>query len=135
MDNGIIVPVLRKTRFEYSFLAAGTSQSIQIQPALDTGSYYYYQLIVRVHELMFSGSQTIQLVLANTLPSEEDPREFSGGAASSVTITGAASVPGIVSVSGTDPGAFMKLTLIANQPAAPGTLYAELSAVLVLRSA
>lgn len=138
MNSGVILPILQKTRFEYSYLAVSASQAVIIQPAIDTSPFYYYQLIVRVHERSFSGSQTIQLALASTLPSEEDPREFSASAASTITITGAspASVPGILSVSGTDPGAFLKFTLTATQQGgAAGTLYAELSAVLVLRSA
>lgn len=134
--SGIVVPVLHKTRFEYTYLALSTSQSVILQPAIDTSGWYYYQLIVRVHERSFASSQTIQLQLASTLPSEEDPREFSASASSTITITGASPtpLPGILSVSGTDPGAFLKLTLTANQPSAVGIFYAELSAVLVLRS-
>lgn len=114
--SGILVPVLQKTRFEYTYLAVSTSQSVILQPAIDTSGWYYYQLIVRIHERSFSGSQTIQLQLASTLPSEEDPREFSAAASSTITVTSAApaAAPGILSVSGTDPGAFLKLTLTAN---------------------
>ena len=84
MNSGVILPILQKTRFEYSYLAVSASQAVIIQPAIDTSPFYYYQLIVRVHERSFSGSQTIQLALASTLPSEEDPREFSASAASTI---------------------------------------------------
>jgi hypothetical protein len=137
MNPGVIVPVMKKTRFEYSYLGASTSQSVIIEPEINFSSFYYYKLIVRVHDRSFAGSQTITVGLYNTLPSDEDPREFSDTTTvGAVTITGASpSVPGILSVSGTDPGAYMKLLLTASQPVAPGILYAELSAVLVLRSA
>ncbi len=136
MSGGLIVPVLQRTRYEYSYLGSNVSQTIVVQPAIDTSAFYYYQLIVRIHERSFAGSQTITLGLYSTLPSEDDPREFSSTTATGVvTVTGALTVPGILSVSGTDPGAFMKLLLTASQPIAPGTLYAELSAVLVLRNA
>lgn len=135
----MIVPVLAKTRFEYSHLSASTSQTVVLQPEINTGAFYYYQLIVRVHERSFSSSQTIMLGLYNTLPSDEDPREFtdsSSGGILNITITAASpAVPGIKLASGTDPGAFLKLLLTASQPAGGGTLYAELSAVLVLRCA
>ncbi len=135
--NGVIVPVMKKTRFEYSYLGGNTSQSVIIEPEISFSSFYYYQLIVRVHERSFAGSQTITLGLYDTLPSDEDLREFSAATTTSfVTITGAVpSVPGILSVSGTDPGAYKKLLLTASQPIVAGTLYAELSAVLVLRTA
>lgn len=139
MSGGVVVPVLPKTRFEYSYLAPSASQQVILQPALDVGEYYYFQLIVRIHERSFSGSQTIVLQLFNTLPSEEDSREFTSTSAfTPITITGVlpSAVPGLLSSSGTDPGGFLKLLLTANQQAgSSGTLYAELSAVLVLRQA
>lgn len=138
MSNGVIVPVLTKTRFDYSYLAASASQTVILQPEICTVGYYYFQLIVRVHERSFAGSQTVVVSLYNVLPSSEDPREFSSPTTTyNITITGASpsSVPGILSLSGSDPGAYMKLVLTASQPIGPGTLYAELSAALVLRSA
>lgn len=137
MGNGVMVPVLTKTRFEYSYLGTNASQVVILQPEICTIGYYYFQLIVRVHERSFAGSQTIAVSLYNTLPSSEDPREFTASTTTyTVTLTGASpsTVPGILSVSGTDPGAYMKLVLTASQPATPGTLYAELSAALVLRN-
>lgn len=45
---GLIIPVLRCRRLEFSFMG-GTSQMITLQPAIETCIFYYAHLFVRVH--------------------------------------------------------------------------------------
>lgn len=137
MSGNIIVSVLEKTRLEYSYLAAGASQTIILRPALNVVDYNWVQLIVRVHARDMVASSSIRLSLVNTLPSPDDPREFSETSDFlfvDVTSTSPGSVPGLVEEVGSNPQAYLKLVATASQPAgSSGNLYADLSAVLLLR--
>lgn len=94
----IVIPVLKRQRFEYSFLAGGASQSVTLMPAIPAYSYYYAHIFVRVHARDMVVNQSIQLALFQTLPSDDDSREFTATASLiDVTITSAnpSVVPGI----------------------------------------
>jgi len=87
---------------------------------------------------MASGASFV-ISMFNTVPCDEDGREFVDSATSllDVTVTSAAptSTPGIRYDYTTRFGPFLKIILTANQSvASPGKLYAELSAVLELRA-
>lgn len=132
----IVIPVLKRQRFEYSFLGGGASQVVTLMPAISVYSYYYAHLLVRVHARDMAAGQSILLSLYQTLPSDDDSREFTEvGALTDVTITSAnpSVVPGITSRDTSSLGAYLKLLLTATQTTAPTTFYAELSAELVLR--
>lgn len=121
---------------EYSYLAAGASESVRLVHALNCAPFYRVQLIIRIHSLTISTGQSFAFVLANTLPSEIDPREFSESASFlTVTINSSSpAAPSLVSGTATDPGAFLKLTMTASQPAGGSSpLYGEFSGVVVLR--
>lgn len=140
MHCGTSISVLRKTRYDFTHLPAGNSQVVVLQESIDVRAYYHVQLFVRVHARVFSGAQNFTFNLSNTFPSEEDPREFTATSnVISLTIvggtgTGVIPVPGIGSASASNPGAFLKLSMIANQDiASPGIFYGEMSAELVLR--
>ena len=93
--GGVTVTLMKKTRLEYSYLAAGTSTTLIVRPAFKTGRFYYVELWVRVHEknLAVSG-QTVGFNLYNTLPTREDPREFSeSGAFLNLTMTSGSTAP------------------------------------------
>ncbi len=137
--SGIMIPVLEKKRFEYSYLASGTTQEVIFVPAINLAEYDWAQLWVRVHERnMVAGSQIIRLLLNRTLPSADDPREFTIGASVltvGVTSSAPATVPGLLAsgpLTGA-PGDFrLSATITQNSPST-NRLYAELSAVLLLR--
>lgn len=131
--SGIIVPVLNKQIFEFSFLGTGADQDVVLHPAIDVGAWFRVRLVVRVHQITAtSGNFTFKL--QHTLPSDEDRQEFVDTSADFLTtgnITSAS--PNIKTISGTDPQAYLKLVLRAHQVTAGNTLYGEFSAVLVLR--
>lgn len=134
----MIIPVLRRRRFDFGYLAATTSQSVTLQPAVDVSQFYYVQLWVRVHERDMSTGQTLVLSLYNTLPDEEDPREFTGDSLLDITLTSVAPpvpLPALTYRDGSSPGPYLKLVLTATQTSVTTALYAELSAVLNVRAA
>lgn len=133
---GMLIPVLEKRRIEYSHLGGGASQSITLHPAIEVCGFLYVHLFVRVHERNMVSGQSFSFGLYYTMPSPDDPREFTVATSLtdlSVTSTSPASTPGLVHRETSSPGAFLKLTLTATQASVPSTLYAELSAELMLR--
>lgn len=134
--GGVIVPLFNQ-RFDFGFLAAGTTQSVVMNGAINSSLFNRVQLLVRVHERSMSATQFFRFSLYSTLPSRTDPREFTESSALGtvdVTSTSPSSAPGLASVSLTDPHAFLKIVLTASQDSS-GTarFYAEMSAVLVLK--
>lgn len=132
----IMASVLEKTRFEYSYLSGGATQTIVLRPSINVIAHYWVQLLVRVHARNMSVGQSIRLALINTLPSPDDPGEFLDTAnfiAVDVTSSAPTAVPGLVSGTGSNPQAYLKLLATITQASSPATLYAELSAVLLLR--
>jgi hypothetical protein len=131
----MLLPVLDKRRFEYSFLGGGASQEITLQPAIDVCGHVSGILFVRVHERNMTSGQSIGLGLYYTLPSGDDPREFTASSSlTDVTITSVSpsSTPALLFREFSSPGAFLKLVLTATQTSVPSTLYAEVSAELLL---
>jgi len=136
---GIIIPIVPRRRFEYTFLAPSAAQSVTLAPSVEVFKFHYAHLFVRVHERSMVANQSYNWSLYYTLPSDEDSREFTdtSGAITSVTVTSSApsATPGLVHREFANLGAHLKLVLTANQSSAGGTLYAEMSAALVLREA
>lgn len=132
----MLIPVLDRRRLEYSFLGAGASQVITLQPAIDACGYNSGILFVRVHERNMASGQSIVFSLYYTLPAGDDPREFTASSSvTDLTLTSASpsSTPGLLYREFSAPGAFLKLVLTASQPGAgASTLYAEVSAELLL---
>lgn len=135
---GLIIPVLKCRRLEFSFLGGGASQMITLQPAIETCNFYYAHLFVRVHARSMAAGQSLVLGLYYTMPSDDDSKEYTDTSElTSVTITSSSpsAVPGLNHREVTSLGAYLKLLLTATQTSSPSTFYAELSADLVLREA
>lgn len=139
---GKLVPILCKRHFDFTAVAGGASQDIVLVADIDTASYVYAGIFVRVHARNMTAGQSLDFSLYNTLPTEADHREFveTDGAGSpsalvTVTVTSAspAAAPGMQSDYTTRIGPFLKVVLSANQDSTPATFYAELSAELLLR--
>ena len=133
--SGIIIPVLDKRIFEFSFLGTSGTQDVVLQSAIDVSSFYRVRLLVRVHSITAT-TGNFAFKLLHTLPSDSDPQEFtiSSGGSEFLTLTGITSAsPNIKTATATDPQAFLKLVLTATQGTSGNTLYGEFSAVLVGR--
>jgi len=140
MSNAMLIELFGPTRFEYSYLGPSDIATVRLVRALNTSQFYDIQLIIRIHALSLSlSTQSFAFILSDTLPCEADPREFSenptGAQFLTVTVnTSSPAPPVIVSSSATDPGAFLKLSMVATQGTAGSTtMYGEFSGVLLGR--
>lgn len=132
----ILVSLFEKTRFEYSYLSGTTSQTVTLARALNVVPYYECQLLVRWHKGTLSAGQSLVFTLYNTLPSDDDPQEFTDTTTlfTSVTMNSAVSSPYLFSARATSPQAYLKLVMTVTQGSSAGTaLYAEASGCLLLR--
>lgn len=127
----MILPVLDKRIFEFSYLGNSATQDVVIQPAIPVHDFYRVRLIVRVHSITATTGNFV-FKLQHTLPSEQDPQEFTDTTDFLTTASITNASPNIKTVTGTDPQAFLKLILRATQGTSGNSLYAEFSAVMVL---
>ena len=136
--GGVIIPILQTRRFDYGYLGSSASQEVTLEPAICAVGYYFISIHVRVHERNMAPGQTFVFSLFNTLPAEDDSREFSDPAVSpilTVTVTSAnpTAVPGLWYGDGRLPGPYLKATLTATQPVpAVSPFFAQMSAVLMM---
>lgn len=131
--SGVIVPVLEKRVFEYSYLGASPAfQDVVINPAVDVGAWYRVRLVVLVHQISATTGNFV-FKLQHTFPMDQDRQEFidTTDFLATASITNAS--PNIKTISGTDPQGYLKILLRASQGTAGNTLYGEFSAYLVLR--
>lgn len=131
-----VFTLFSKKVFDYSFLAAGTT-TITLKRALKVPRFYYHWLALRIHNRdITNGSFTVQLF--QTLPSAQDPQEFSAGSASLTVgcsqIAGDAP-PALKTVTGSNFGPYFKAVMSITQGTTSAKLYAEMSAVLYARPA
>lgn len=128
--------LLPKRAFDYTFLLGTTSSTLVVRRALKVPAFYYYWLGLRIHSKdIVAGNFTLQLF--QTLPSAQDPQEFSIAAASMALQCLAGDTPPTVKTTTTNNlGPYLKVSLLATQGGTAGQkLYAELSAVLYARPA
>ena len=137
---GVIVPILAKTAYDFSFLGASASQSVVLHRALNVVPYRLGILLVRVHASTTTDTgQTIVLGCYGTDPHSDDPQEFTeaSGSQMSITLTGnsASTAAGYLGSTIKDGLGFpyLKVSLQFNQSTSGARLYIELSADLQLR--
>lgn len=131
--SGIIVPVVEKRVFEFSFLGNGGVQEVVLHPAIDVGAWYRVRMVILTHQITATSGNFV-FALRHAFPFEQDRQEFgiSGTdflATSSITT----SPPNLTTTSQVDPSAYLKFVLKATQGTSGNTLYGEFSAYLVLR--
>lgn len=140
--SGTVINVLDRKRFEFSYLSGGSSQSITVVPTIDACGYGFVAIYARLHARNMASGQSLVLSLYNTLPCDEDAREFIETDASGVplplldlTLTSALplAAPGIFYNSTTGFGPYLKLGLKGTQTSSPTTFYAEISVLLLMR--
>lgn len=131
--SGIIVPVVEKRVFEFSFLA-GTPQEVVLHPAIDVGAWYRVRMVILTHQITATSGNFV-FALRHAFPSEQDRQEFGiPGTDFLATAAITTSTPNnLTTVSQVDPSAYLKFVLKATQGTPGDTLYGEFSAYLVLR--
>lgn len=138
--SGRIITLFRKQQFDFSFMTGSPAQIVTIKRSLKIPPFYYYWLGVRVHNKDIA-SGTFNVDLYQTLPSSQDPQEFTVGfapptftPAMTVAINSATTAPSLVTpVTSSNLGPYLRVCLRATTAAA-GRFYAELSAVLHVRA-
>jgi hypothetical protein len=120
---------------------AARSSSSSRSRALRVSPFYYYWLGLRLHnrDIPTSGGGQFWVEAIPTLPSGQDPQEFStaGTPPLQLNITGTSTPapPGLYTATTSNLGPFLKVHIKGQQGATGGTrLYAEMSAVLFCRA-
>jgi hypothetical protein len=139
MQGSQLITMFDKTIFDFSFLAAAGTQTIILERALPVIPFYHLWLGVRCHNRDFGGGTGSMVIEAfSTLPSDEDPAEFTSTAAPnlSITVANAAGVPSLGIATADGMGPMIKLQIRALQQTGSATrCYAELSGALYGRPA
>lgn len=134
MQGAQIITLFEKTIFDFSFLAAGGTQTIILERAFPAIPFYYVWLGIRCHNRDFGGSTGTMVIEGfSTLPSDEDPAEFTNTVAPNLTVTisNSTAVPSLNLARTADMGPMIKFQLRALQATGTATrCYAELSGVL-----
>lgn len=136
-SSGRVITLFRKRAFDFSFVQVSpASQTITIRKALKLPAFYHYWVGLRIHNVdIGNASSSIVLNLFNTLPSAQDPQEFSATAASiSLTVNQTDTAPKLEIATSSNLGPYLKVQLTATGGSGVARLYAELSAVLLARS-
>jgi hypothetical protein len=137
MRGAQLIAVLPKTRFEFSYLGPGATQSTVIWRALPVLPFYWLWLGIRVHAIDLSGGNgTYVLDASNTLPSDEDPAEFTiASPALSITLNSSTAAPSVQIVTASNAGPMLRMMLKMTQstPSARA-MYAEISGELYGRA-
>lgn len=131
-----VYTLIPKRQFDYSFLLGPSSfTNVTIRRALKLPRMYYYWVALRIHNKDIVGGN-FALQLFQTLPSAQDPQEFSL-ASPSITLSCVAgdTPPTVKTTTANNLGPYFKVVLVATQGSSTARLYAELSAVLYARPA
>lgn len=128
--------LIRKQGFDFTFLAPSAPAEVVLQRALRVPPGYYFWLGLRIHNRTI-GTGDFLVTVRQTLPSGQDPAEFTSTSTSMVISVDAGDTPPALKIAtATGLGPRLKVTLTAKQGSgAPFQLYAEISAVLLARPA
>lgn len=130
--NATLIPLFSKMRFDFGFLTGVNTQITVMEPAINLIQFSSLLLLVRIHRITLSaGSLTFSML--NTLPSDEDPQEFTDSATPILTLAISGSAGTLLSASGSRAQAYGKLILTAGQSSTGNPLYAEVSGCLLGR--
>jgi hypothetical protein len=139
MQGAQIIMAFDRWRFDFSFLAAGGTQTTILQRALPIIPFYYLWLGIRCHNRDFGGGTgTIIVEAFSTLPGEDDPAEFTNSASPNLSVTfgNTTAVPSLSIATATAMGPFLKMQARALQQTGTKTnCFAEISGVLYGRPA
>jgi hypothetical protein len=128
--------VIRKTAFDYTFLAAGTNTAITLRRAIALPAHYFYWFGLRVHsKTISSGSFLFQFF--DTLPSAQDPQEFTAASPyATISVLAAGTPPQLITTDDSFQAPYCKVRMQASQGSGipPIALYGELSLVLLARA-
>lgn len=140
--SGRIVTLFRKLQLDYTWMTASSTQVVTVRRQLKVPPFYYYWLGVRVHAKDIVNNGVFNVELYQTLPSSQDPQEFTVGyapptytPAMAVAISSTGTAPFLATpVTSTNLGPYFKVIIRPTTGITIGRFYAELSAVLHVRA-
>jgi hypothetical protein len=135
MQGAQLITLFDKMVLDYSYLGASGSQTVILERALPVIPFYHLWWGIRVHALdVPNGSFLFEA--ANTLPSDEDPAEFTTtpGTVMSITINAASGAPTLQVATATAAGPFLRIRVKASQSGSVAHVYGEFSAALYGRA-
>jgi hypothetical protein len=138
MRDAQLITLFDKTVFEYSYLAAGGNQVVILERALPTIPFYWLWMGIRVHAIdVGGGTGTFTFDALNTLPSDEDPADFTIASplVMSIGLNSTTTAPSLLIATASAAGPMLRLRLTVRQAtAAAGKMYAEVSGVIYGRA-
>lgn len=136
MQDGIVLPVLRYTTYNYAQLVA-SSETITIADRIPVAPFARIGLSIRVHKKNIAPGGNFQFNIYGINPSDEDGADFvSASLGSNTAISGVSGTPSLVQLTTIisdvqHPMIRVGLTIVGSTAA--GFVYAVLSADLVMR--
>ena len=141
--KAVLIPVLRRRTFDFSFVANGTTFSTIVLPALAIAPFSSVMLLVRTHKLTITNAGVgFTVNLFEVDPSPDDGADFivAGSAfLTSTVIDSSVTAPRLTkdTGAGTPPGPYLRVVVTGEMPVGgPGgsKMVASLSADLLCRS-
>ena len=131
MQGAQLIALFDKMVLDYSYLAAPSgTQTLILERALPVISFYYLWWGIRVHALDVPNGNFV-FEAHNTLPSDEDPAEFTAtSAVMSLTINAASGAPTLQIATATAAGPFLRMRVRATQGSSASHVYGEFSAAI-----
>lgn len=136
MQDGIVVPVLRYTAFNYAQLSGATEQ-ITIADRIPVAPFARIGLSVRVHKKNVASGGSFQFHIYGINPSDEDGTDFVTASLGSIAaLSGSTGAPALVQLTSIisdvqHPMIRVGLTIVGST--ASGFVYGVFSADLVMR--
>lgn len=132
------IPLISRRSFDFSNIGINGSVYTQLVKAIDVSQYTSGTLGVRIHSKNIVAGGSISVMAYMTAPTPEEPNvdfiDFTSAVATvAVDNSGTAPALELASLS-SGFGGMLTIFVQGDQPTAPGTIEAELSAFIVLKS-
>jgi hypothetical protein len=102
--SGIVVPVLRQSAFNHSFLSSSATEEIIVADRIPTAPFTTIGLSVRVHKRNLGTGASYQFIIRGINPSDEDGADFVfatdlGSTSATTAAANPTAVPGLIALS------------------------------------
>jgi hypothetical protein len=135
MQGAQLITLFDKMVLDYTYLTVPSgNQTVILERALPVIPFYHLWWGIRVHALDCPNGNFL-FEAHNTLPSDEDPAEFTLTTSTVLTSTITSTVaPALVVATATGAGPFLRIRMKATQGSSAGHVYGEFSMALYGRA-
>ncbi|NJK32068.1 MAG: hypothetical protein HC927_06420 [Deltaproteobacteria bacterium] len=135
MNTGILVPIIPKTGFDYSFLDGGQSETVVLARAISTVPFYYGSLWIRVHNIRCTIATSVDIEAYETAPSIYDQQPFVMSSPLLSIDIASTSAPSLQTTGDASPlPPFLLISFTARDTTGVTELFFEISIDLLLRA-